>query len=160
MGRGSFPGGVVVESSEDESGDSFDEEKCVGTNSLSRVMDSVVGLSEVVVKKDDVSVLESGNRILRSTDEREVNRIKPNPTVSLQPVFVDPGPVRNPVKGKSQNKPHTNGLCLEISGRVQHDRSELQQQVMAEDRQHKSAFDVGFQQEHADEEYECSLDCN
>lgn len=78
-----------------------------------------------MVNEDEVSELESENRILRPPDEREINRIKPNPTLRVQPVFMDPGPSRKPAKGKQLNKSLENGMRLEITGRVQHDSNEL-----------------------------------
>lgn len=83
---------------------------------------------KVILNRDEVEELESENRLLRPLDEgdREVNRIKPNPSLRIQPVFVDPGPIRKPAKGKQSNKGSlSKGLCLEITGRVQHDSNEL-----------------------------------
>lgn len=73
---------------------------------------------QVILNKDEASDLECG--ILRPPEERESNRIKPNPTITIQPVFVATGPKKNPTKAKRSLRT-TNGLCLEISGRVQHD---------------------------------------
>ncbi|ONK73889.1 uncharacterized protein A4U43_C03F610 [Asparagus officinalis] len=75
---------------------------------------------KVILNKDGTSESESENSILRPPEEREQNRIKPNPTV-IQPVFVNTGPARDQVKGKQNNNRVTKGLCLEISGRVQHE---------------------------------------
>lgn len=83
---------------------------------------------KVLLNQDDVEELKSENRILRPLDEgdREVNRIKPNPSLRVQPVFLDPGPSRKPAKGKQSNKGGlSKGLCMEITGRVQHDSNEL-----------------------------------
>ena len=83
---------------------------------------------QVLVNKDEVDELESESGILRPPDEREVNRIKPNPTVKVQPIFMDPGPTRKiPKKGsrKPTNKGPTIGMSLEITGRVQHESNEL-----------------------------------
>ncbi|KAJ6672511.1 THYROID RECEPTOR INTERACTING PROTEIN RELATED [Salix viminalis] len=83
---------------------------------------------KVILNRDEAEELESENRLLRPLDEgdREVNRIKPNPSLRIQPVFVDPGPIRKPAKGKQSNKGSlSKGLCLEITGRVQHDSNEL-----------------------------------
>uniref|UniRef100_A0A5B6YN00 Putative activating signal cointegrator 1 n=1 Tax=Davidia involucrata TaxID=16924 RepID=A0A5B6YN00_DAVIN len=80
---------------------------------------------KVLMNEDEVSELEMENRILRPPDEREANRIKPNPTLKVQPIFMDPGTSRKPVKGNHLNKGLSRGLCLEISGRVQHDTNEL-----------------------------------
>lgn len=81
----------------------------------------------MLVNQDEVSELESENRILRPQDEREreMNRIKPNPTLAIQPIFMDPGPSTKPVKGKQRDKGLPNGLCLEVTGRVQHDSNQL-----------------------------------
>lgn len=81
---------------------------------------------KVLINKDEVSELELENSILlRPPDEREVNRIKPNPTLTVQPVFIDPGLSKKPDKGKQTNQRLPNGLHLEITGRVQHDNNEL-----------------------------------
>ncbi|XP_039124832.1 activating signal cointegrator 1 [Dioscorea cayenensis subsp. rotundata] len=83
---------------------------------------------KVLVNRDEAPELESEHRILRPVEERELNRMKPNPTVKIQPVLVNTGPSRKPVKGK-QNKRAANGICLEISGRVQHDDNELRRRI-------------------------------
>lgn len=83
-----------------------------------------------MVNEDEVSELESKNRILRPLDERETNRIKPNPTLRVQPVFMDPRPSRKPNKGKQLNKRLKNGMRLEITGWVQHDNNELKHFMM------------------------------
>lgn len=73
---------------------------------------------------EDEASKEMQNRILlRPSDEREATRIKPNPNLKIQPVFMDPGP-RRAVK-ENLNRCMQKGLCLEISGRVQHDNNEL-----------------------------------
>ncbi|KAG6514980.1 activating signal cointegrator 1-like isoform X1 [Zingiber officinale] len=79
---------------------------------------------KVILNKDEA--LDSDYGILRPSEERESNRIKPNPTIKLQPVFVETGARRVPAKGKP-NIRMRKGLCLEISGRVQHDNNELLQ---------------------------------
>ncbi|XP_056175304.1 uncharacterized protein LOC130140297 [Syzygium oleosum] len=80
---------------------------------------------KVLFNEDEVSEMESQSSILKPPDEREVNRIKPNPTLRVQPIFIDPGPKKKPDKGKVPNKSFKSGLCLEITGRVQHERNEL-----------------------------------
>ncbi|XVE56952.1 hypothetical protein DITRI_Ditri04bG0052500 [Diplodiscus trichospermus] len=81
---------------------------------------------KVLLNEDEVSELESENRILlRRPDEREVNRIKPNPSLRMQPVFLNPAPGKKPSKSKQPSKSPAGGLCLEITGRVQHDSNEL-----------------------------------
>lgn len=85
---------------------------------------------QVLVNEDEASELELESRILRPRDEREVNRIKPNPTLKVQPLFVDPGRSKKSIQGRQANKAPTNGLCLEITGRVQHVNNELKQFMM------------------------------
>lgn len=82
---------------------------------------------QVILNRDEVEELESENRLLRPLDgDREANRIKPNPSLRIQPAFLEPGPIRKPAKGKQSNKGSlSKGLCLEITGRVQHDSNEL-----------------------------------
>ncbi|CAH8350728.1 unnamed protein product [Eruca vesicaria subsp. sativa] len=84
---------------------------------------------KVLLNEDDISELESKNRILGPPEIKNVNRIKPNPTAKLIPIFLDPGPSEKKANmsssSKRDNKKNRNGLCLEITGRVQHDRSEL-----------------------------------
>ncbi|MBA0582309.1 uncharacterized protein LOC105788412 [Gossypium raimondii] len=81
---------------------------------------------KVLLNEDEVSELESKNRILlRPPDEREANRIKPNPNLKLQPVFLSPVPSKKGSKSKQPSKSPVSGLCLEITGRVQHDSNEL-----------------------------------
>ncbi|KAF2315963.1 hypothetical protein GH714_040758 [Hevea brasiliensis] len=87
---------------------------------------------KVLVNQDEVSEQESENRILRPPDERdrEMNRIKPNPTLTIQPIFMDPGPSTKPMKGKERDKVLPNSLCLEVTGRVQHDSNQLKYFMM------------------------------
>ncbi|TYH24373.1 hypothetical protein ES288_A03G087200v1 [Gossypium darwinii] len=81
---------------------------------------------KVLLNEDEVSELESENRILlRPPDEREANRIKPNPNLKLQPVFLSPVPSKKGSKSKQPSKSPVSGLYLEITGRVQHDSNEL-----------------------------------
>ncbi|KAL8261348.1 hypothetical protein R6Q59_025397 [Mikania micrantha] len=60
-------------------------------------------------------------------NEREENRIKPNPTLEIQPIFIDPGHNKKngDVKANHVRKGISTGMCMEISGRVQHDNREL-----------------------------------
>ncbi|KAF5734692.1 activating signal cointegrator 1 [Tripterygium wilfordii] len=80
---------------------------------------------KVLLNEDEISELQSEDRILRPQDEREANRIKPNPTLKIQPHFVAPDSSKNPDRGKLPSKSLSNGLCLEITGRVQHENNGL-----------------------------------
>ncbi|KAH7851321.1 hypothetical protein Vadar_009785 [Vaccinium darrowii] len=85
---------------------------------------------KVLMNEDDISEVELDNGILRPPDERELNRIKPNPTLKVQPIFIDPGHGKRPTIGNHLNKGKSTGLCLEISGRVQHDNNTLKRFMM------------------------------
>ncbi|XP_058096496.1 uncharacterized protein LOC131242106 isoform X2 [Magnolia sinica] len=120
---------------------------------------------KVVMNEDEASQLESDYRILRPLEEREMNRIKPNPTIRVQPVFVDPGTAKNPDRGR-QNMRSPINICLEISGRVQHDDRDLQH-FMADGRRgvvsHGSSLQSPSVKSDAyttEDDYECSLDYN
>ncbi|KAL3528372.1 hypothetical protein ACH5RR_007694 [Cinchona calisaya] len=83
---------------------------------------------KVLMNEDEASEELQNRILLQPSDEREAARIKPNPTLQIQPVFVDPGPRKAPKE--NLNKCLSNGLCLEISGRVQHDNNELKHVVL------------------------------
>lgn len=87
-------------------------------------------MMQVLMNEDDISEVELDNGILRPPDERELNRIKPNPTLKVQPIFIDPGHGKRPTIGNHLNKGKSTGLCLEISGRVQHDNNTLKRFMM------------------------------
>ncbi|GAU38742.1 hypothetical protein TSUD_208530 [Trifolium subterraneum] len=134
-------------------------------------LDSNTWLSpEVLLNQDEVLESQSDNRLLRAPEEREVNRIKPNPSLKIQPVFVDlgfskksvPANDRQANKGKQSNKGLNKGLCLEITGRVQHDSSDLkylQQNQFARDSNEKNwQVPSGNGGLHVEDDGECSLD--
>lgn len=115
------------------------------------------------MNEDDASELESHNNILRPLDEREVNRIKPNPTLQIHPVFLDPGPREKSTKGRNPNKAVSKGICLEITGRVQHESNELKNFIVENETEtsfNRKAWQgpsVNHRQQLQDN-YECSLD--
>ncbi|GER38572.1 activating signal cointegrator 1 [Striga asiatica] len=78
---------------------------------------------KVLLNEDEASEEMQNSILLRPPEEREEVRIKPNPNLKIQPVFIDPCP-RKASKEKSLTSLST-GLCLEISGRVQHGTNEL-----------------------------------
>ncbi|OWM65306.1 activating signal cointegrator 1 [Punica granatum] len=118
---------------------------------------------KVLLNEDEVSAFDSGNGILQPPDEREVNRIKPNPTLKVQPIFVDPGPQKKATNSKAPpKKTRANGLCLEITGRVQRESNELKQFKVDN---HSDEENVKFSQgvsvnssSHVEDDTECSLD--
>lgn len=78
---------------------------------------------QVLLTEDEASQEIQNRILLRPSEERETTRIKPNPNLKMLPVFMDPGP-RKPVK-EDVGKRLKSGLCLEVSGRVQHDTNEF-----------------------------------
>lgn len=82
-------------------------------------------LGRKVLLNEDEASQEMQNRILLGPPEgKEDIRIKPNPFLKVQPIFIDPGP-RKTSKDKTLSKGISSGLCLEISGRVQHRTNEV-----------------------------------
>ncbi|KAL8457425.1 hypothetical protein ACS0TY_035327 [Phlomoides rotata] len=79
---------------------------------------------KVLLNQDEASAEMENRILLRPLEEREEVRIKPNPNLKVQPVFIDPGPRKTP-KDKNLKKGLNSGLCLEISGRVQYGTNEL-----------------------------------
>ncbi|GAB2269971.1 hypothetical protein Dimus_004887 [Dionaea muscipula] len=84
---------------------------------------------KVMFHEDELSEMVSESSILRPLDEREAHHVKPNPNARIHPIFIDPGPKDRPDKGRHFSKGLSNGLCLEVSGRVQHDNNELKRLV-------------------------------
>ncbi|CAI9753864.1 unnamed protein product [Fraxinus pennsylvanica] len=80
---------------------------------------------KVLLNEDEASEEMQNSILLRPPEEREAIRIKPNPNLRIQPIFIDPSP-RNTSKEKNLNIGLGSGLCLEISGRVQHITNELE----------------------------------
>lgn len=114
---------------------------------------------------EDASELEPHNNIMRPPDEREVNRIKPNPSLQVHPVFVDPGPRDKSSKGRTSNKAVSKGICLEITGRVQHDNNELKHLMMENELEpsfNRNAWQGPSvnQRQQLQDNYECSLDAH
>ncbi|KAG6412274.1 hypothetical protein SASPL_124948 [Salvia splendens] len=81
-------------------------------------------LGRKVLMNEDEASEEMQNSILLRPPEKEDIRIKPNPHLKVQPIFIDPGPRKTP-KERTLSKGVSTGLCLEISGRVQHGPNEL-----------------------------------
>uniref|UniRef100_A0A1D1YEN3 Serine--tRNA ligase, cytoplasmic n=1 Tax=Anthurium amnicola TaxID=1678845 RepID=A0A1D1YEN3_9ARAE len=121
---------------------------------------------KVLVNEDEASELKSEHRILRPLENRESNRIRPNPTARLQPIFVDTSSVSKSEKGKQRAR-LSKGLCLEISGRVQHDSSELQGTVVDGLKDGGPSDRISWERPSfrnnsrvQEDSYECSLDYN
>ncbi|CAM8972765.1 unnamed protein product [Rhodiola kirilowii] len=117
---------------------------------------------KVLVNEDEVSALKPEVGILRPPDEKEINRIKPNPTIKEQPVFIPVGRTAKPTKSKNKTVRLASGLCLEITGRVQHESTNLKGFVV--DNLQNSASSSSWpgppvkDSSHTDDSTECSLD--
>ncbi|KAL3640587.1 hypothetical protein CASFOL_015555 [Castilleja foliolosa] len=83
----------------------------------------LLGRKVLMNKDDDASEEMQNSSLLRPSHEKEDIRIKPSPNLKIQPIFIDPGSRRS-AKEKSLSS-LSSGLCLEISGRVQHRANEL-----------------------------------
>lgn len=92
-------------------------------------MPFLIYILQVLINKDEASEELQNGILLRPVGEKEATRIRPNPNLKVQPVFVDPGP-RKTSKAKNNKKGPSNGLCLEITGRVQHDTNELSRLIV------------------------------
>ncbi|KAB1227182.1 hypothetical protein CJ030_MR1G029018 [Morella rubra] len=73
--------------------------------------------------EDEVLKVQKENIILRPSEKREVDQTKPNSKGSIS--LCGPRPSKKPDNGRQPNKGLTNGLWLEITGRVQHESNEL-----------------------------------
>ncbi|XP_060963664.1 uncharacterized protein LOC133028917 isoform X2 [Cannabis sativa] len=119
---------------------------------------------KVLVNKDEDEEVQSDKGILRPPDERDSNRIKPNPTLKVQPIFMDPGPIKKPGKSRQPNKTLAHGLCLEITGRVQHESNELKFLMTNNNQSEADSNEKSWQGPSssstgaANDEGECSLD--
>ncbi|XP_076922711.1 uncharacterized protein LOC143584574, partial [Bidens hawaiensis] len=82
---------------------------------------------KVLLNEDEALDQLEKSILLKPATEREVNRIKPNPTLEIQPIFIDlsQGKKSGDAKATHVRKGISTGLCLEISGRVQHDCTEI-----------------------------------
>ncbi|GAA0144247.1 transcription cofactor [Lithospermum erythrorhizon] len=78
---------------------------------------------KVLLNEDEASEGSHNRTMFQPAEVKEAIRFKPNPTSKIQPVFVDPGPRKNVEENLNRYK--NNGICLEISGRVQHDSTEV-----------------------------------
>jgi activating signal cointegrator 1 len=114
----------------------------------------------VVVNKDEASELESDFSILRppAPEERDINRIKPNPTVKMQPMFVNTGPVKKPAKGKENSLKLNSGMFLEITGRVQPDDNRQLVCLMGRGRKDDYGGSAGFVEGREGDDVDCSHD--
>ncbi|KAM3380723.1 activating signal cointegrator 1 [Capsicum galapagoense] len=117
---------------------------------------------KVLLNKDEATKELHNGILFKPSEEKEATRIKPNPNLKVQPVFVDPGP-RKTSKENNNKKGFRNGLCLEITGRVQHDTSE-HSRLIVEGKQHGSSNSRSWHERSVNQtvgtsdDSECSLD--
>uniref|UniRef100_A0A0A8ZG71 Uncharacterized protein n=1 Tax=Arundo donax TaxID=35708 RepID=A0A0A8ZG71_ARUDO len=70
--------------------------------------------------KDGATELESEHPILRPYEEKDKSH-------RIQPVFIETGPVKPEIdRAKQIKRLAKNDLCLEVTGRLQHDDKDLQ----------------------------------
>nr|GLL22206.1 activating signal cointegrator 1 [Ipomoea trifida] len=119
---------------------------------------------KVLLNQDEVSGELHNGILLRPSEEEEKEkdnaRFKPSPNLKIQPIFLDPGPRRTPKE--DTNKVLKNGLCLEITGRVQHDANDLARGKQEKSSNAKSWHEpsVNKRPPHIADDNECSLDYN
>jgi hypothetical protein len=115
---------------------------------------------KVILNNDGATELESEHPILRpSEDKDQSHRIQPNPTIREQPVFVETGPVK-PKTGRARQSKRLgkNGLCLEVTGRVQHDDKDLRRIQSGKMKEGDHLAYSSFDQLREGDDYECSQD--
>ncbi|KAK3133318.1 hypothetical protein QOZ80_6AG0535020 [Eleusine coracana subsp. coracana] len=115
---------------------------------------------KVILNNDDPTELESEHPILRPSEEKDQgHRIQPNLTIREQPVFVETGPVKPKTERTRQSKRlGKNGLCLEVTGRVQHDDKDLQRIQSGKMKEGDHLAYSSFGQPREGDDYECSQD--
>ncbi|TVU09521.1 hypothetical protein EJB05_43001 [Eragrostis curvula] len=114
---------------------------------------------KVILNKDGAATeLESEHPILRPSEDQS-HRIQPNPTIREQPVFVETGPVKPKTDRARQSKRlGKNGLCLEVTGRVQHDDKDLQRIQSGKMKEGDHLAYSSFGQPREGDDFECSQD--
>lgn len=115
---------------------------------------------KVILNKDEAGELESDQGIMRPAEEKDqMHRIQPNPTIRDQPVFIETGPVKPRTdRVKQSKKLAQNGLCLEVTGRVQHDDKDSQSFLGGKTKKGDHLTYSSFGQVREGDDYECSLD--
>ncbi|KAL6846578.1 hypothetical protein ACP4OV_024026 [Aristida adscensionis] len=115
---------------------------------------------KVILNKDGATELESEHPIMRPSEEKDhSHRIQPNPTIREQPVFIETGPVKLQTDRIKQSKRLAkNGLCLEVTGRLQHDDKDLQSILSGKMKKGDHLAYSSFGQPREGDDYECSQD--
>ncbi|XP_051187852.1 uncharacterized protein [Lolium perenne] len=115
---------------------------------------------KVILNNDEAAEAESGQGIMRPLEQKhQVQRIQPSPTTREQPFFIETGPVKPRTDRVKQNKKLTkNGLCLEVTGRVQHDDKDPQSFLGGKMKKGDHIAYSSFGQAREGDDYECSLD--
>ncbi|KAF7072762.1 hypothetical protein CFC21_077850 [Triticum aestivum] len=115
---------------------------------------------KVILNKDDAAESESDQGIMRPLEQmHQVQRIQPSPSIREQPVFVETGPVKPRTdRVKQSKKLGKNGLCLEVTGRVQHDDKDPQSFLGGKMKKGDHLAYSSFGQVREGDDYECSLD--
>uniref|UniRef100_A0A0E0QRC8 Uncharacterized protein n=1 Tax=Oryza rufipogon TaxID=4529 RepID=A0A0E0QRC8_ORYRU len=115
---------------------------------------------KVILNKDGATVLESEHRILGPPEEKDqIHRIQANPTIREQPVFIETGPVKPKTDRARQSKRLTkNGLCLKVTGRLQHDDKDPQSFLGGKMKKGDHLAYSSFGQPREGDDFDCSQD--
>ncbi|CAN6174305.1 unnamed protein product [Urochloa humidicola] len=115
---------------------------------------------KVILNKDGVTELETEHPIMRPSEEKEQSHhIQPNPTIREQPVFVETGPMKPKTdRAKQSKRLGKNGLCLEVTGRLQHDDKDLQSILRGKVKKGDHLSYSSFGQAREGDDVECSQD--
>jgi hypothetical protein len=109
------------------------------------------------LNKDEATEAESDQGIMRPLEQKP--RIQPSPTTREQPFFIETGPVKPKTdRVKQSKKLAKNGLCLEVTGRVQHDDKDSQSFLGGKMKKGDHLAYSSFGQVREGDDYECSLD--
>jgi len=115
---------------------------------------------KVIMNKDGATELETEHPIMRPPEEKDQShRIQPNPTIREQPVYVETGPVKPKTdRAKQSKRLAKNGLCLEVTGRLQHDDKDLQSILSGKVKNGDHLAYSSFGQAREGDDVECSQD--
>lgn len=115
---------------------------------------------QVILNKDGTTELETEHPIMRPPEEKDQShRIQPNPTIREQPVFVETGPVKPKTdRAKQSKRLAKNGLCLEVTGRLQHDDKDMESILSGKVKKGDHLAYSSFGQAREGDDVECSPD--
>ncbi|NP_001131878.1 uncharacterized LOC100193257 [Zea mays] len=115
---------------------------------------------KVILNKDGSTEVETEHPIMRPPEEKDQShRIQPNPTIREQPVFVETSPVKPKTdRAKQSKRLAKNGLCLEVTGRLQHDDKGMESILSGKVKKGDHLAYSSFGQAREGDDVECSPD--